>query len=210
VNDSGLRDRTYVIVVSDHGFMPVRTTLQPNALLKQEGLLDTDDRGRVRDYQAYFHACGGSGFVFLKDSTNRALVQRVRALLEKLRADPANGIRTIWDHDEIVRAGAFPDAVLGIDMESGFYTGGAFDRLLVGVQMNDGREMGGGHGFDPRRPELHASLIVSGPNVGGLGSLGVVPMTRIAPTVARWLGVGLSPLADQPLERLIAPAGSRK
>jgi len=35
-------------------------------------------------------------------------------------------------------------------------------------------------------------------------------MTRIAPTVARWLGVGLSPLADQPLERLIAPAGSRK
>jgi predicted AlkP superfamily pyrophosphatase or phosphodiesterase len=76
VNDSGLRDRTYVIVVSDHGFMPVSTTLQPNALLKQEGLLDTDDRGRVRDYQAYFHACGGSGFVFLKDSTNGDLGPR--------------------------------------------------------------------------------------------------------------------------------------
>jgi predicted AlkP superfamily pyrophosphatase or phosphodiesterase len=210
VDDSGLRDRTYIVVVSDHGFMPVQTMLQPNTILKREGLLKTDERGRVLEYEAYFHSCGGSGFVFLKDPANQALVQRVRGLMDKLRADPANGIQTIWTHEQIVGAGAFPNAVVGIDMKSGFYTGGASDRLLVDVHMNDGREMGGGHGFDPNRPELHASLVVSGPTIKGLGSLGVVRMTQIAPTVARWLGVGLSPLADRPLDKLVSAAGSKE
>ena len=87
---------------------------------------------------------------------------------------------------------------------------GGHDTLLAGVSMNDGRAMSGGHGFDPRRPELHASLIVSGPNAQGRGNLGVVRMTQIAPTVARWLGVGLSPLADQPLDKLLPAAASQR
>ena len=41
--------------------------LQPNAAFKQEGLLKVDDRGRVTEWQAYFHSSGGSGFVYVKD-----------------------------------------------------------------------------------------------------------------------------------------------
>jgi len=207
--ESGLREKTNVLVVSDHGFLPIAKRLQLNTLLKQERLLETDKGGRITKWDAYFYATGGSGFVFLKDPTNQQMVGRVRAMLEKLRADPANGIRTIWSHDEIVQLGSFPDAVLGIDMQSGFYTGGGHDTLLAGLSMNDGRPMSGGHGFDPRRPELHASLIVSGPNARGRGPLGVVRMTQIAPTVARWLGVGLSPLVDQPLDKILPAASSQ-
>ena len=210
LGDGGLGGSTHVLVVSDHGFLPIGKQLQVNALFKQEHLLETDARGHIARWQAYFDSCGGSGFVFLHDPTDRALVDRVRTLLERLRADPANGIRTVWSHDDIVQLGGFPDAVFGIDMQSGFYTGGGFDAVLVGSpQMNDGRPMGGGHGFDPRRRELHASLIVSGPNANARGNLGIVRMTQVAPTVARWLGVGLSPLADAPLEKLLPAATSQ-
>jgi hypothetical protein len=46
---------------------------------------------------------------------------------------------------------------------------------------------------------MYASLIMAGPDVSARGSLGVVPMTAIAPTLAAWLQVGLSSRAGQPL-----------
>ena len=48
---------------------------------------------------------------------------------------------------------------------------------------------------------------MAGPDVPKAGDLGLVPMTRIAPTVARWFDVQLSPEADRPLE--LASAGQR-
>ncbi len=90
------------------------------------------------------------------------------------------------------KAEAHPDAVFGIDMRNGFTTGGGHGALLT-------KSGAGGHGFAPSRPELHASLVLSGPPARGVGSLGIVRMTQIAPTLARWLGVDLSKEADEPL-----------
>lgn len=44
---------------------------------------------------------------------------------------------------------------------------------------------------------------------GAGGSLGVIRMTQIAPTLARWLDVGLSPRADAPIDTLVAPVPAR-
>jgi len=46
---------------------------------------------------------------------------------------------------------------------------------------------------------MHASLIFNGSAVRTRGSLGIVKMTRIGPTLASILGVGLSPSAARPL-----------
>jgi len=58
----------------------------------------------------------------------------------------------------------------------------------------------GGHGYLPTRRELHASLILNGPRVGRTGSLGLVRLSQLAPTIAAWFEVGLSPRADHPLD----------
>jgi hypothetical protein len=56
---------------------------------------------------------------------------------------------------------------------------------------------------------MRASLVMVGPDVPRAGDLGVVPMTRIAPTLAKWFGVQLSPEADAPLELKPSPPSSR-
>jgi len=101
------------------------------------------------------------------------------------------------------RMGAEPRASFGIDMKDGFYTGGGHDSLVKKAAAK------GGHGYSPDRPALYASLIMSGPDVGAPGSLGVVRMTRIGPTVASWFGLALSPQADAPLV-LPAQASTRE
>lgn len=190
-------DRTYVVVVSDHGFSNLKGALQPNALLRQEGLLEVNDAGRITDWQAYFHASGGAGFVYLKDPNDAALRQRVGALLAGLAQNPAYGIASLWDADDLAKQQAHPDASFGIGMRPGWYALGGTGELTPAAPS------AGGHGFPPEYPELYASLIIRGPGVTADRDLGLVQMTRIGPTVARLLGVRLAPTADDPLDVVV-------
>jgi len=190
VADTRMQDRTDIVVVSGHGFLSVRRQLNPNAAFRRAGLLAVNDRGRVDTWSAYFYSAGGSGFVMLARPDDAALRARVAELLHELAANPDNGIQAIWSADDLRRFGADPRASFGLDMKDGFYTGPGHESLLTTPSSK------GGHGFSPERPDLHASLIMSGPDVPKTGNLGVVRMTQIGPTIASWFGVSLSPRAD--------------
>jgi hypothetical protein len=168
----------------------VTQQLQLNAAFRQAGLLTVGERGAITDWKAYFHSSGGSGYVLVQDTADEA---RVGALLQDLRRDPANGIREVWDRAALKARGAHPDAAFGVDVVDGFYSGGGHDVLVKPTTSK------GGHGFAPDRPALHASLIMAGPAVQRRGSVGVVKMVQIAPTLARILDVGLAPDAGQPI-----------
>src|SRR5262249_2247937 len=99
----------------------------------------------------------------------------------------------VWTSADLAARGSHPDAAFGLDVIDGFYTGAGHDVL---VKPSGSK---GGHGFDPTRTALHSSFILAGPNVQRRGSVGVIKMTQIAPTLARLLDVSLSPAAAMPL-----------
>lgn len=191
--EAGIRDRTDVVIVSDHGFLPLETQVQPNFTFKQAGLIRVNERGVITGWDAYLKSAGGAGFVYLSRPEDAAVAAKVRGLLGELAADPANGIDRIWSREDLDRVGAAPRATFGVTMKPKFYMGAAHTALR---QPTTGK---GGHGFDPAMPALHASLILSGPGVAKKGDLGIVRMTQIAPTIASWYGVRLVESADRPL-----------
>jgi Type I phosphodiesterase / nucleotide pyrophosphatase len=101
--------------------------------------------------------------------------------------DPANGIREVWTRADLATRGSHPDAAFGLDVVDDFYTGGGHDVLLKPSSTK------GGHGFGPDRRALHSSLVLAGPTVTRRGSVGVIRMTQIAPTLASILGVSCRP-----------------
>ena len=101
VDGAGIRARTNIIVVSDHGFLPLGQQLQLNALFKREGWLETDAAGRITKWDVYAHPSGGSTFVLLKNPGDTALRDRVRAALDKVAADQANGVERILGSDDL-------------------------------------------------------------------------------------------------------------
>ncbi len=194
IRDAGLDADTDVLVVSDHGFLPLQRILQPNAMLRAQGLIEVDDKGAVKRWDAYFHSAGGSGYFYVSRPGDRALASRVDSLVRRLAADTANGVEKVWTRADLDAAHSHPDALMAITMRPGFYSGSSTSGLLGTLSGK------GGHGFDPALDAMKASLVMAGPDVPAAGDLGLVSMTRIGPTVAKWMDVRLSPEADQPLD----------
>src|SRR5262249_13684419 len=88
--------RASVAVESDHGFAPVDTELNLFAAFRDAGLF-TVTRDRVTEWTAMPWTAGGSAAIVLKDPSDGATAARVRALLDQLAADPANGIDRVLD-----------------------------------------------------------------------------------------------------------------
>jgi predicted AlkP superfamily pyrophosphatase or phosphodiesterase len=191
----GMADRTLVAVVSDHGFRSATKVIRPNWLFAENGLLTVDDKGKVTSWKAIVHSHGGTASLRLADPADAATRARARALLEAKLREPGSGVAAILERAELDRLGADPEAELMLEAADGYsisrtptggWEGAAVDR--------------GYHGYDPRRPAMHASLILNGPGVAAGRDLGGVPMTAIAPTLARFLGVELAPSADRALD----------
>ncbi len=123
-----------------------------------------------------------------RDSTDRRLAARVRGAIPDTLVGPPEGgrarpIRAVWPRDTIAMLGGDPRAIWGLDLNEGTYSASGYTGALFTPRA------GGGHGQDPRRPELHAFLVMSGPGIERGGSRPLLRQTEIAGIVARLLGL---------------------
>ena len=193
--DAGIAERTLFVVVSDHGFLPVSQSLKPNVLLREAGLLKLDAKGKVEEWQAYFQTDGGSAALHLKDLRDTATLERVRTLFAQKAAVNGSGIRRVLNAREVEAYGGAAETPLVLSAEEGFSFVSAADGAYSSPPAYKGT-----HGHAPDREELQAALVLTAPDLKKTGDLGVVRMTSIAGTLARFLGLDLSPQADPPLD----------
>lgn len=176
--------RTTLIVTSDHGFLPYAQRLRPGVLLAAAGLIAVDTVAeRADSWEAAVQVNGGSVMILPRDSTDGTLAARIRAAIPDSLVGPGRPIRAVWPRDTIAALGGDPRALWALDLNEGFYAIGGYAGPLL-----SGRD-GGGHGYDPRRPELHAFFLMTGPNIRPGSTLPIMFQTDIAGSVAGALGL---------------------
>jgi predicted AlkP superfamily pyrophosphatase or phosphodiesterase len=189
--------KTVVIIVSDHGFVNVHHALNIAIPFLEAGLIEakTAANGKVTvlSWKAGPWATGGLAAIMLHDPSDAKTREEARLLLNRLAADPANGLAKILDKAEVKQAGGFPDAEFVLALQPGFTMGSA----LSGALVSDQPPVKGTHGYLPSYPEMRASFFAMGEGVARGRDLGVIDMRQIAPTVAGILGVSL-PTAKEP------------
>lgn len=192
--------RVTVAVVSDHGFAATHTEVQLGAAFAHAGLLAVADTGEERPsaWTAAVWPAGGSAAVVLRDPHNASIAGRVRALLDSLAADSANGIARIVGRAELARLGGFPSAEWLVAFRPGYRVG---TRLRGPLRTAVG---GGWHGYLPDVPAMRASFLVAGPGISPGLDLGVIDMRDVAPTLAARLAVSLT--AAEGTDRLVPRA----
>ncbi|MGD1107959.1 MAG: alkaline phosphatase family protein, partial [Terracidiphilus sp.] len=192
-----------LIIVSDHGFMNVSKSVNLIIPFLQAGLINaTIAPGKapvVTSWKAEPWMAGGMAAIMLHDPANHTTEQQVKAMLDGLAADPADGIAEILDRDAIKKRGGFPDAAFLVVLKPGYYTANGLSGSLVNPNPSDR----GSHGFSPGDPEMRASFFAVGAGIARHRDLGLVDMRQIAPTVAGILRVPMPTAKATPLH--VAP-----
>ncbi len=193
IDASGRRDKTTVIIVSDHGFKKVNQYVYPNVVLKKAGYLKAAG-AHVTTCDAYAGTQGGMAFVYITHPARRE--EMLPSLMELFRR--SEGIDRVIDGNE----GPSLDMPLPSENEAmgdiilfakpGFaMSGGAAGDLNVGPST----DYGGTHGFPASDPELDAIFIAEGAGIKRGITVDRVRNLDVAPTIAHLLDVPL-PTAD--------------
>ncbi|TXK45715.1 alkaline phosphatase family protein [Pontibacter qinzhouensis] len=184
VEKAGILDSTAFVIVGDHGFVDIHTSLSPNVWLAQQGLISKV--GIEVKWKAMFHTATGSAFLHLKDKNDKKTLKQVRDLLNNLPEEERKLFRIV-EKEELERIGAAPDAVMALAAVKGV----ALKRDVDGPARKEGK--GGAHGFYPDFPEIQTGFIASGAGVNKVKQTLPVGLEDIAPFVAELLGINFKP-----------------
>jgi predicted AlkP superfamily pyrophosphatase or phosphodiesterase len=178
-----------VVIVSDHGFMPVTQQVNLAIPFIQAGLIELagDTAPKIKSWKAEPWFAGGMAAIMLHDPYDRDMIGKVGQLLRKLAADPDNGLAQVITRERMRTLGGFPGATFVVEFSPGYYSGGNLAGALL-TPMPPGH---GGHGYSPQRPDMRAAFFAAGDGVAAGRNLGLINMLQIAPTVASLLGVSL-------------------
>lgn len=181
-----------VVVVSDHGFLPVSTDINLFKPFIDAGLITLDAKGQVTGWQAMPWIAGGTAAIRLARPDDAALIAKVRGVLAAMASDPAYKIASVLDRSAIAKAGGDGEASFLVAMQPGTETGRDPAAPIAKPSVYKGM-----HGYVPWDPAMRSTLIVAGPGIAKGKDLGVVDMRAIAPSIARRLGASL-PSAEVP------------
>ena len=181
-----------VVVVSDHGFLPVSTDINLFKPFIDAGLITLDAKGQVTGWQAMPWIAGGTAAIRLARPDDAALLAKVRGVLAAMAANPAYKIASVLDRSAIAKAGGDGEASFLVAMQPGVETGRDPAAPIAKPSVYKGM-----HGYVPWDPAMRSTLIVAGPGIAKGKDLGVVDMRAIAPSIARRLGASL-PSAEMP------------
>ena len=183
-----------IALVSDHGFEATHTAINLYRPFIDAGLITLDRDGKIASWLAMPWIAGGSAAIMLARPGDGALAARVKTLLDRLAANPANGIDRIVDQDALRAMGGNPQARFAVNLKPGFVTDifrGATAPVVGHASVK------GMHGYFPGPANLDATLLLMGKGVAAGKNLGQVDMRAIAPTLAKLLGASL-PAAELP------------
>ncbi|HYG65929.1 MAG TPA: alkaline phosphatase family protein [Thermoanaerobaculia bacterium] len=174
--------RTTVVVVSDHGMVPVHTSIDPDEVLA--GLGGTTGRPAVSAI-----ANGGAAFIYVEAGADPAirasLLSDLASRYAEWRVDGEAPIEKVLTHEEAARIGlGHPNSG---DLVLFARPGYTFRALPPGTAAAPA-PVYGAHGHLTTHPEMQALYMAIGAGIAP-GRGGTVRATEVAPRVAAWLGI---------------------
>lgn len=176
-----------VCVCSDHGSIDNRYNISPNVLLKEAGLIETDQNGQVTSWRAWSQRAGGMSEIRLKDTEDQDGRNRLQAVVKRLVSQPDSGILEAVDKDGAKIRGGFPLAEYVLVAEKGY----EIRDNVNGPYCTEKLHQKAQHGYSEEFEEMRASFMLEGEGIEAGKDLGAIRLIDIAPTLAACMGFEL-------------------
>ena len=193
-----------IAVLGDHGHLQVEKQFCPNVLLAQEGLIRVEPDGKIHDWDVFCRSCGLSSTVYLKDSSDQQLYERVYSLLKGFVEIPEYGVSEVLTREEGEKrwhvSGEYA-FILETDGHTAFGVEAAGD-VVIQPDNSDYKFAPSSHGYMPDKGDK-PPFIVKGPSFKREVVLESAQTIDIAPTLAKAYDFCMSRADGKSLDALL-------
>ncbi len=176
-------DHVIICVVSDHGSLDNTHNISPNVLLREAGLIEADENGRVISWKAFSQRAGGTAEIRLADPEDADAAQTLKTVMDQLKADPERGILEVLTGEEAKQRGGFPEAAYVLVSKKGY----ELRDDVIGEYCRTRLTQKAQHGYSEEFPEMRASFMLTGEGIQK-GHIENVRLIDVAPTLAGCMG----------------------
>ncbi|MBS4204500.1 ectonucleotide pyrophosphatase/phosphodiesterase [Lederbergia citrea] len=208
LKESGLYEQSTIVALGDHSALDESKAIKLNVLLRERGLIQSNNSGKITDWKAYCKSCDGSAYIYLKDEKDIATKKYMNELLHQLLQNGSNGIESVLTGEEAGEKGADERSAFMIEARRGYYftehLDGAFIDEITAEDVADKRYTVASHGYSPEKENYTTVFIASGK---GINKNVVIPSMHLVdegPTLARLIGVDLGETDGRVIEEMIA------
>jgi predicted AlkP superfamily pyrophosphatase or phosphodiesterase len=191
IDEAGIRDKTTIFVVADHGFTLTPKAIRPNVVLRQNGLLTVAAGGRIAEARVHVVPEGGIGLVYCTDPATASADAK---LAQKLLANQ-DGVASVVPPEQFAEYGLphpreysqAPDLVL-VAKDGHGVSGSAEGETFVALGT-EAKVAAGSHGFISTENKMNAVCVLAGFGIRDGVQLKAVENIDVAPTIAHLLGI---------------------
>ncbi|WP_105616229.1 alkaline phosphatase family protein [Vallitalea okinawensis] len=203
--DAGIYDQCTFVILGDHSNLTYEKIINLNAIFQDNGLLQLDELGQLKDWKAYAANCDGSAQIHVHDENDRDQVYQMLISLK----DKEIGIEKVYTKNEL-RTIFKTDGPFEFMVEAsrGYCFGKekVFNRKYDSV--TDGKLRGityhkGHHGYSPLKENYQTIFFIKGALANQNVVVDEMHLTDIAPTISRLFGIDMMNVDGQPVECFI-------
>ena len=201
IEERGIADNSYLVVVSDHGFTNFTKILSPAVLMAERMLTQGPN------WKAYPDTAPGIMAIYLnpelQNAEKRATMSVLEDIVQELVSHEEYGItRYFVGEDEVQRAhlGGFPGAAVILETK----TSVIFSPQSEGPVFRDADipNYVATHGFNPDFEEMTASFIMRGPGIAKGKQIPRISVTDLAPTMSHVMHLGMRDMEGRVLKEI--------
>lgn len=184
-----------IIVLGDHGSLDTDKVINLNILLRQNGYISVDNKGRITDYSAVIKSCDGSAYLYVKDRNNSALIDGIYNLIEDFNKEH-NCIEHIYTNSIVSELGADSECALMIEANKGYYFLDEVEGYIIkelNLQNNRGTSdfIKAAHGYSPFKDNYTTVFMAAGKGIKKGIAIDEMNLVDEGPTMAKLLGFEL-------------------
>jgi predicted AlkP superfamily pyrophosphatase or phosphodiesterase len=176
---AGIWENTVLLIGGDHGFYDVKKSISPNVWLKEAGLINDLNTG---DWKAQFNTVGGSAYLYLKDPSDNATVNKVKSILQS-QPDSVKQYYRIISKEQLNKGGYNPNVSFALTAEHD----ASFGNASTGSAIKPGK--GGAHGHYPDTKNIRTGLVAHGPGIRKGAVIQEMELRDMTPIMMKLLGI---------------------
>ncbi|WP_019243337.1 MULTISPECIES: alkaline phosphatase family protein [Bacillus] len=208
LKDSGIYENSTIIALGDHSALDESKAVKLNVLFKEQGLITTNNYGKIKDWKAYCKSCDGSAYVYIKNQNDTETKNKINLLLNQLVQDAENGIEKILTNEEAVKKGADGQCLYMIEAHKGYYFKefheGNYIDTITREDVLSKRYTIASHGYSPEKDHYKTIFMASGKGIKSGQQLNSMHLVDEGPTFARLLGLHLGNTDGRVLEEILS------